>query len=1693
MDNLDEFLKKSAPKESSGNTTVLPKKSYNNVDDFLSASKPAPGYVAPKINQSVEIPTPIPPKKPSLINRASNFVDNLTARLEEGSAKSQTTWGQFPSSLVENLPFGVGEIVKQSRDDPETVSNVNFEDVLQGVVDTSKGVFKGLIGAGASLAMTPVKFKMPVLGEITNIQYNAAQRLAQGESLTKVIVEEGVINNIFSVLMLAGLAGEVASPRPTTIKTTEFKGQTPGGLKVKEQPKSFRLYEEPLGTQALTPDIINKLGVDLGPKYNPELPTYFKITGKANGVIKGEVVQVKPSYLETFLKKFGTDINKVPDDMIVPLVSREISTKQISESKASVVPESVPSISVAQKPEIVNKLNQILPTIKANPTDEHLIQTAKNLAQESEDPALVTKVEEAIAQSKKTTTQVEDTNKNLEQYVESAQQTPEKDLTQPIYEPYRPARSVPVDRVYTNTPSDRFIIGEYEGKPYTSDSFILEFNSDVQPPKKVQVMSEKDKVPSSDSIKKLIPPIEDQVKVEPIKVQSTEDKKQNFVTLEGDGVTVDMQQKYYDYFNKKYPNAVFMAVEPYKPVVVKSDGNMVGLIMPADLKNSKFKLAPSWEKPKPAQPKLQDIKVEKETPSQKKIKELEKQNKKLEDKLVETKKSPALSGGELGNLASPQGNKTITKIMERQAEAKQDDVQEVPKDFKISERAKAILEEFGIPVGEKSLSSRLLGVYKPLTKKVRVQALYDVTTVTHEAIHAIDDQIDFSKKLIADTGPGAKIRKRLTDIYEDIYPQAKRTHALDKRMKEGLAVLFENYFYDPASISAKYPDLVDAFIKPEGQYYNPLFTKLLDRMNELVEDYSKLSPEDRIGSRIRTGKEVVDSKTGFTRTQRLEYELFNKFEPLKRYGIQAGVAGTWDDPLVQAFNIMNKNTIITNWVKGDNTPVLLRNGNFRIDKGSVADYLKLIKGDEKAFRSYLVARRVVADNNTLNDLMNLSNDEKTDIIREQIKKLSSTIQRDDFSLQDATAVVEKYSEKFAEAEKGYDEINKRLIDVAEENDLIDSKTADLYRNEKGYASFKRYIEEELDSIGTNKTSSKSKVTSFKERTGSQLDIIDPIYSQITSINEIMGKAMENRLWNKVADLANKNPEISQRFEKIQAQTAIDGEGNISFPQEKDPNIIRIFRNGKREFYKVAPEFGAVVKQLRGKELDTFGQLLQIPASVFTRLTTSANPYFAVGNIAVDQFSALAQTKTSFKPVIDPAKSLYAYATGNEGMKAYVAMGGKRQTMAAYYDMSPEDITHKLTGGETKTEKVAHIIDVGLGILEFPSNTSEIMTRFSEYQRSIEKGDPMSVAMYKASEVTTPFQLQGNFGGRVGQQSIKAIPYLNATIQVLYKYGRTIKDDPKRVGSVVAALLTIGMTAYIMTYKYSSEKQKRLLSEQPIGNASRYIYFPTPDGESLFKLKIPENMGIFVGMAGLFVTQEYGRNKAVFDDYLKVVESALPNQVQVWNPGKMAISWIPQVLKPTTEVAFNKKTFPDVAPIVSEYSINKAPSEQYNAYTSKTSKAIAGLFGASPAMTEFWIRNQFGAVGGMVVGKGPSNPIFIQEKDYVMTGRSYNRFYENKTLVQQQHDEMIKNNPDKYTYEEKYAISKEQKTYSAVNKLLGEVRDIEQKQELPEDLKSEMYNILLKMDSSKDIEDVTPDIYKARDIISKLKNEGAKKQ
>lgn len=75
---------------------------------------------------------------------------------------------------------------------------------------------------------------------------------------------------------------------------------------------------------------------------------------------------------------------------------------------------------------------------------------------------------------------------------------------------------------------------------------------------------------------------------------------------------------------------------------------------------------------------------------------------------------------------------------------------------------------------------------------------------------------------------------------------------------------------------------------------------------------------------------------------------------------------------------------------------------------------------------------------------------------------------------------------------------------------------------------------------------------------------------------------------------------------------------------------------------------------------------------------------------------------------------------------YMTLGGDRQTLAAFHDVSLEEVD-KILQGESKYRKYTKWINPKIykdltpfDILQMPSNMSEFASRFSEFARAKEK-------------------------------------------------------------------------------------------------------------------------------------------------------------------------------------------------------------------------------------------------------------------------------------------------------------------------------------------------------------------------------------
>lgn len=125
---------------------------------------------------------------------------------------------------------------------------------------------------------------------------------------------------------------------------------------------------------------------------------------------------------------------------------------------------------------------------------------------------------------------------------------------------------------------DKYIQGTYKGKPYTTDSYMLEFDKVPSPSKTPGMYKVGKEAPSSAAIESIYPK-NAKTEVVPYSFKSF-GQNGGLVLKGGDAVNV-VDPTYYNYFKKKYPGSQFFSSgEAEGKLLVRQNGKDVGLLMP---------------------------------------------------------------------------------------------------------------------------------------------------------------------------------------------------------------------------------------------------------------------------------------------------------------------------------------------------------------------------------------------------------------------------------------------------------------------------------------------------------------------------------------------------------------------------------------------------------------------------------------------------------------------------------------------------------------------------------------------------------------------------------------------------------------------------------------------------------------------------------------------------------------------------------------------------------------------------------------------------------------------------------------------------------------------------------------------------------------------------------------------------------
>jgi len=1013
-------------------------------------------------------------------------------------------------------------------------------------------------------------------------------------------------------------------------------------------------------------------------------------------------------------------------------------------------------------------------------------------------------------------------------------------------------------------------------------------------------------------------------------------------------------------------------------------------------------------------------------------------------------------------------------------------------DFKLYQRSLDLANKYksGKIAESKYRPKKTLGVYYNNTKgkgNIYLKSLNNIEVVSHELVHDIDAQTDFTTNLMIDNSPTAtQIKSELRKSYNDNYGLISKSHSKERKLQEGLAMVIQLSVVNPEYVAKNYPKALEFAMN------NKILKEFRDEARQIIIDYEGLSAVDKIKSMGYSGIKPSGNGTNtFSKIikaiklwgdeqffdSKARLDLLKEGDEIHSPVYFAGSVAKDIVTGVNGNNLTNKKGSF--YVLDENgLPKNVYNENFytlgeKIDKAN-SDFQEFLK--IRTFYSMVKKRDTYIEGS------------------EEYKNLDSILKKN--TIPDKT-IIDAYNTLNTQVNKDlaviYDKLINLNIDTLETSRVITPEYAKELRDNWGYSPQNRVKYNEI--VGDVADDSfkpllNSKVNNLKKKTGSDLPIVDPYMATIKLMIATNQKAYRQIFNNMVLKVVDKYSDIMQ---VVPYKAGMEYDPTILMAKNPDGTNAPIQID--RQMKKTIDQIFEIVKP------NIIEQLLLLPTQWFTKMTTGAYPLFPLVNIPVDQVTAFVNSRTGQIPFYTGLQTIIRMFK-NPQLREYVneysdLFGLNSNTLLGTLEMDNFNFQ--------KIRKNYNLIKMVDKYLTYPSNMSEFITRLTEYVRARHSGSSVAEAKRMANEVTGPFGDKGRWFGRIGQVLIKAIPFFNPTLQMARQSLRSLGRKGNRskffLTLLLATLLKVQGDKTILDSEDEEDRRAhiQLMAEQ----IAMYLYY-SKKGNGLYKIKIDQTY-LFVGA---LATMIYNSTKNGYHyniaDYVNAGTSFIPDQVNIFSAltdlmanksfsgfERMAITSMPHLATIFTHMMFDKKTFPTVMNIVPQSLSRKEPYLQYNERTSDIAMYLGKELNISPIKLDDYFDTIFGRGSRLIVRgaeiasntiRGKENKKNIKaieglnpfwQQTYPSSGRFTKKAYDIKNQVTQFKD-TLKNNKDEMTPEKRQFVNKNKglllrfnlatKLYNKLNKGIrdGKIKDDTQTQIRKLKLEKQLFEIEQKL-------------------------------
>ncbi|HNX63442.1 MAG TPA: hypothetical protein PKN45_12440, partial [Candidatus Limiplasma sp.] len=469
----------------------------------------------------------------------------------------------------------------------------------------------------------------------------------------------------------------------------------------------------------------------------------------------------------------------------------------------------------------------------------------------------------------------------------------------------------------------------------------------------------------------------------------------------------------------------------------------------------------------------------------------------------------------------------------------------------------------------------------------------------------------------------------------------------------------------------------------------------------------------------------------------------------------------------------------------------------------------------------------------------------------------------------------------------------------------------------------------------------------------------------------------------VESVLEANPEDTDSF--LQMIQSFD---DVAYQYEQGKakgDVVTVLRNGKQEFYKVNdPLLLQSLVNMAPKQskalLDSYGKVTRFVTANITGLNVVWSLF---SNMPRDVGTYMFYSKNKnpihlFGGIASAYLNMFKGKNADPMYKEYKAMGGGKTSAYTADTNLQRNLMRDFSGSKAKWLNP-------LNWLEFISNMIESGPRYATYKlMRTQYGMSPAEAFYESNDITVNFRR----GGTMSRQATKVVPFFNAGIQGLDKFGRWISGEEfsgtarKKASTIrVVGLILVSLLGAALSHGINSgdDEKKKEYAQLSTYTKNSFFCFPLGGGK-YFVVPKPRELAVLSSFMERALELYGNDNKNAFNGfYSYAVDNVLPNVVSGIAQGDLfnAVSSLGAV-GVLTSVAANKDFLG--RPIESQSMQNLLPTERFTRRTSVAAKAIGDVFGISPLQVDYVAKN---ILGGFWKWNQALFPIGKENVDYTL--------------------------------------------------------------------------------------------------------------